>query len=838
MREHHLLSFFCIVACHGLGWTTTTTTPPVASALIYHDTRISSMKPVITAALNRRQTLQQKGRAFSLSSPTTEWNRSSQSHDDNDDDNNNNNNNNIDISSTNTNPKDSSRYRKSTRRRRGHGRYQYSLENHEEDQRAHLQWMVKTTANILGEDAPPPGEMPPYLVSITYPLMQAWVRRAGTVTSSKAPHVVERLLQRLLQERNAVTKAPTEPPKGHNSKDSEKKIPTRSVEVHTGIYTAVLEAWSNSREVGSAERAEEILTQMEQIHGLQPTSRSYNAVIKAYVKNGDRNVAATKVEELIDRMESTGNPVTMPTHRSYNLLLYALANAPDGAVENAAERSQAVLDRMIKRYQEEGANCLAIPNTNTFNQVLSAWAKGTSPDFEERMMDVYRLLLDWPEVEPDTDSFNTVMGGWLKSKSLHALSRIQEVFCDMKESHENGNESARPDRISVNTLQVALNRHRRYAIDAPGTLLEYEREYNLQPTCVSQNILMDSIIKSGVEDAPEQVMDILSRMEKEFKEGNDAMKPDQCSYSSVILAYSTYNRENTAEKTEELLARAWDLHRNHGGNAPNVSLYNSVVNAFASLDVSESLSYVKKILQEMESGEDSGIPRPDLVTYNTVIKSMRNGNDEDGAVFAENILNTLESIGERDPNFLPDNYSYTSVITAFARSNSPNKAEKAVEIVKRMISAHENGNKSARVSLFTLNAALNACAFVDGSVEDKERAFGLAMELDEMRRRLDLTPNEDNTWYGTMLRACSTLLPPSTRREDFVDRFFKDACAGGCVGRLVLGQMKFAATARQYERLLDRAPEDRIHVGDLPKEWTCNGRDTRPMYRTFSNDRE
>jgi hypothetical protein len=225
---------------------------------------------------------------------------------------------------------------------------------------------------------------------------------------------------------------------------------------------------------------------------------------------------------------------------------------------------------------------------------------------------------------------------------------------------------------------------------------------------------------------------------------------------------------------------------------------------------------------------------PDLVTYNTVIKSMQNGNKEDGALFAENILTTLESIGERDPRYLPDVYSYTSVITAYARSNSPRKAEKAVEIVKRLITARNNGNKSVRMSLFALNAALNACAFVDGGADDKERAFNLAMELDKMRRELGLTPNQDNTWYGTMLRACSSLLPPSPKREELVDRVFREACEGGCVGRLVLAQMKFAATPRQYERLLGCDLEDRIQLRDLPKDWTCNGQDTRPMHRSFS----
>jgi pentatricopeptide repeat protein len=261
-------------------------------------------------------------------------------------------------------------------------------------------------------------------------------------------------------------------------------------------------------------------------------------------------------------------------------------------------------------------------------------------------------------------------------------------------------------------------------------------------------------------------------------------------------------------------------------------MYNSVVNAFASLESSQALERVKRILHDMENGEREDIPRPDLVTYNTVIKAMRSGNDEEGASFAESILTTLESFGKRDPKLLPDSYSYTSVINAYARSNSPNKAERSLEIVNRMMKAHENGNKGAGVTIFTLNAALNACAFVDGSVDDNAKAFEVAMTLDALKKQLHLHP--DNTWFGTMLRVCSSLLQPSPKREELVDRVFGEACQEGCVGRLVLVQLKFAATAEQYMRLVHRPPSDKIHPRDLPKEWTCNGRDTRPPYKNYS----
>jgi hypothetical protein len=236
----------------------------------------------------------------------------------------------------------------------------------------------------------------------------------------------------------------------------------------------------------------------------------------------------------------------------------------------------------------------------------------------------------------------------------------------------------------------------------------------------------------------------------------------------------------------------------------------------------------------MEKGEIEGIPRPDLISYNTVIKAMRSGNKEEGAVFAEDILSKLETMGERDPKLLPDNYSYTSVITAFGRSDSSKKADKALEIVERMMAAQEKGNKAATVTVHSFNAALNACAFVDGTDDDKKKAFEIAMKLNDMRMKYH--NRTDSTWYGTMLRVCSSLLEPSEKRENFVDRFFREACDTGCVGRLVLTQLKFAATPKQFGRLLDIDPDEKISLDDLPEEWTCNAGDSKPSMISYTNE--
>ena len=84
----------------------------------------------------------------------------------------------------------------------------------------------------------------------------------------------------------------------------------------------------------------------------------------------------------------------------------------------------------------------------------------------------------------------------------------------------------------------------------------------------------------------------------------------------------------------------------------------------------------------------------------------------------------------------------------------------------------------------------------------------------------------DHTTYGTILRACSTLLPPGDiRRKELVDVVFRKACREGRVSRMVLAQMKFAASAAQYREIIGRYIEENVRPKDLPSAWTFRTRD-------------
>lgn len=688
-----------------------------------------------------------------------------------------------------------------------------TIETMEEKERRQLDWLVCNTERVLGPESPIVGSMEQRLIELTYDLMNAWSRRASKKEGSRAPHVVERLLQRLVKEQD----------EGNDI-----------VVIDTAVYNVLLNAWSNSCEEGSAERSEEILHQMERMFleegnsQVRPNEDSYNAVIKAYVKNGNRSISASKVESILQGMESRRKDTGVsPTRRSYNLFLYALANSN---LEDASTQADAILQNMIDRYVEHG-DIKCKPDINSYNQVLTAWARGKTSGFEDRMQAVYEEVLNLPmdmQITPNADTFNTVMGGWLKSRKPDGLKMIESVMETMERSYAAGNKACKPNRISINTLAAAYAKTTNSdaiekSLNKTATL---EKRYQVTANTISYNTVIDSWCKSARSDAPCRVIEILDLMENEFKSGASMVQPDGYTYSSVIGCFVKFNRPDAAIVAEDILQRMRDMHINFSGEAPTTSVYNSVLHAWA-CHKNEKVAFenVMRLFKIMDTndGTDRTIPKPNRITYNTVIKAMRGGSVEN-AQMAEKILLRLETMGQSDPSLLPDSYSYSSVITAYGRSNAANKAPQALKILERMIRARELGNMGAITTTHSFNAALNACAFVIDDRERRVEAFDIAMQIYDMLKEKAVA---DHTTYGTLLRIFATLLEPTdTRRPELVGEFFKKACSTGNVGRLVLTQLKFAATSDQFEKLTGLKIEDRINVNDLPRSWTRNVRET------------
>ena len=267
------------------------------------------------------------------------------------------------------------------------------------------------------------------------------------------------------------------------------------------LYNAVLDAWAMSNNNDSAEKAEAILNEMEQVGNVNTVS--YNTVIKAWRRSNHLDAAA-RAEALLIRMERL--------HRND----YTLAVAPDvftytsviqcytkNNAQGSASKAVALLKQMIDACRA-GNNDLK-PNTITVNVVLDALAKAggeVSAIKAEEILNMFRLSCEscLNNVNLNTVSFTSVIDAFAKSGLPTSAQKATEIFTTMEDDYASGNTEAKPNTRSFNTL-------------------------------------MNAWIQSGSKGSVEQAEALLLRMEKEHLNGNQSVQPDVVSFTIVMNGY-------------------------------------------------------------------------------------------------------------------------------------------------------------------------------------------------------------------------------------------------------------------------------------------------------------
>lgn len=366
------------------------------------------------------------------------------------------------------------------------------------------------------------------------------------------------------------------------------------------MFNSVIHAWVNSnRGQEGAEQAEGILRMMEKLAesnelgevdennsddvGLKPNTRTLSLVIDAWAQseNTDKTgEAAQHAQDILDMMEKLyreGQDVK-PSYVSFTSCIAAWSRSvrhPD-----AAERAEALLDRLLNLYEETGDKDFN-PTTSTFNAVISAFAKSERVDSIERAKAIFERLKDF--CKPDVYSYNSVINAYAKKgEGLAAKMLLQE----MEDACDSGNSTACPDLATYNTVIHALS-------------------------------------KSSRLGSAEEAEELLSKIKTLTNQGRTDLKPTPATYTSVITAWA---RARQPENSYRLLRAAIDAYTAGDENMkPDVKMFTAAINACARtrLKFTEHKRRVLKIaiqtFEELKSTAEFG--NPNDVTYRFLMKS-------------------------------------------------------------------------------------------------------------------------------------------------------------------------------------------------------------------------
>eukprot|EP00584_Thalassiosira_punctigera_P014760 CAMPEP_0172553960 /NCGR_PEP_ID=MMETSP1067-20121228/52547_1 /TAXON_ID=265564 ORGANISM="Thalassiosira punctigera, Strain Tpunct2005C2" /NCGR_SAMPLE_ID=MMETSP1067 /ASSEMBLY_ACC=CAM_ASM_000444 /LENGTH=674 /DNA_ID=CAMNT_0013342243 /DNA_START=166 /DNA_END=2191 /DNA_ORIENTATION=+ len=268
--------------------------------------------------------------------------------------------------------------------------------------------------------------------------------------------------------------------------------------------------------------------------------------------------------------------------------------------------------------------------------------------------------------------------------------------------------------------------------------------------------LIDAWSYSSEEDAADQALSLLSRMEELRDADNTSavVAPDVKSYTKVINAVARSARADAGERAEEILERM--IHFGDPELRPNTFTYTYVIDAYARSPSPKAPHAAQRLIEEMERLRAEGDPevRPTTRAWNSVISAWAQWKGEEmawgrigsGAERAQACLDIMEEWADATGNeeVRPNSYNYNSVISALAHSQDEGAASRAEKILERMETLHRTtGDEKIKPRTATYNAIIDAWA-KSGEVDAADRAELLLahmMELYETGHNADAKPN-------------------------------------------------------------------------------------------------
>jgi pentatricopeptide repeat protein len=356
---------------------------------------------------------------------------------------------------------------------------------------------------------------------------------------------------------------------------------------------------SNEGKVGAA-KAEEVLAMLTELHrsqalgevdvhdendiGLAPSTRTFSLVMDAWARseekeeNGEGARRAQKILENMIELYREGYPVK-PNVVAFTTVAAAWTRCRGSA--DSAENAEAVLNMMLKLYQETGDEDLK-PNEATANTVITAWARSGRPNASDRAESVLRNMEEY--CQPNVITYNSVLNAY---SSTGNFKKVMDVFRRLQ-----GNKKIEADEISYNTI-------------------------------------IHAAAKTQTLEGASKASQLLEEMESLYTNGNRRMQPSAYSYSAAINAWSKVRADDQVERARELFHRMLAAARtgNLAGTV-DVIVFTTFITVCANLPKTASpdrqRDALKYAIESFELLQSDFGGRPNQFTYRMIMKCCQN----------------------------------------------------------------------------------------------------------------------------------------------------------------------------------------------------------------------
>lgn len=436
------------------------------------------------------------------------------------------------------------------------------------------------------------------------------------------------------------------------------------------IYNILLNAYAKE---GKVRKIEDILQRMIRlkIPGVSPDSISYSTLLSAYAKSGT-HVEAKKAESLLHQMlelYNHGMENAKPNVISFSNVMQCYSQLGNG--EKAEEWLRRLKD-LYHCHQDPDWE----PDLGIYNTVVQAWVLSGQPakaeQFLRQMMVIDnenirndRISENDPThfVEPNCQTFNIVLSAWAK---IGEAERAEAILMEMHKLHVENAFDTRPTVVTYNTVLDS------YAQKTNRVINANRKNFNSK----NKKIKKVDRINQG-EDAPwNRAEAILNHMIDLSREGDLSVKPTARTWNTVINVCAKAGKINKAEKIlEQFISFSTPsetgIRETVDDATPSVRTWNTLLSGCV---MKGDVRKAKYFWLRMKS---NGI-EPDIVSYNTLLNCHVHSSKRKTTAKKISLQEAVESIFRRlrhDPNVTPNHITYLAVVNFWTNQGIPERAE-------------------------------------------------------------------------------------------------------------------------------------------------------------------
>jgi pentatricopeptide repeat protein len=389
------------------------------------------------------------------------------------------------------------------------------------------------------------------------------------------------------------------------------------IQVDVISFNTVILAFAKT---GNYPQAEDLLRQMQRRSDLpDPDTVTYNAVLYAFAQSPDQGTAI-QAENLLREMMTPKVNVTVDT-TSFNTVLYAWSQMADATTLAPAHRAQQLLDHM------EGLAAAGNPNVDpdvySYTTVIQAWAKCEQPVKSQNVLDT----MTSKGLVPNRFTYTAVMSSLAKSGKA---PKAELILNEMMEAYENGNDNLKPDTVAFSSVMDGWARLS--SVDKPECAeralkllarMKGLEHLGMGPNERTYTSVLTALAKSGSWEACERARQLLAEIEATYESGNALFRPTTIHYNTVLNAYARSPRADKALKAAAFM----QMMNNHPTCRPDIITYNSLLmccaNAFGNAELKQkSFNIALEAFKGTMIGEDTSL-RPTSTTFAHFCKASR-----------------------------------------------------------------------------------------------------------------------------------------------------------------------------------------------------------------------